>query len=73
MKYENTKSLTDLIDKIVLSESEELAKKIKSLEESNTRLRNDIIEKNKEISQYRDRNEELSRHIEIIKKYEQDT
>jgi hypothetical protein len=73
MKYENTKSLTELIDKIVLSESKELEKRMQSLLESNTKLRNDIINKNETISKQKDRIEVLSRNQYIIEKYEQDT
>jgi len=73
MKYENTKSLTDLIDKIVLSESEELAKSIQNYKKQYEQQIEYRREDKKTMEELRNKNEELSRHIEIIKKYEQDT
>jgi len=73
MKYDNQKSLTELIDKIVLSESEELAKKVESLNLQIGTYRDELKEKDKRIKNLRDSNEVMSRNIDIIRKYEEIT
>jgi len=73
MKYENTKSLTDLIDKIVLSEYESLTTELlqrkvqiqyKEKTEKDLRL---------QIEKLKNTIEEMSWNDEVIKKYERDT
>ena len=73
MKHENQKSLTELIDRIVLSESEDLAKKVDSLNKQIGTYRSQLEEKDRRIRSLRDNNESLSWNIDIIRKYEEIT
>lgn len=73
MKYENKESLTKLIDNIVLSESEELAKSVENYKKQYEQQIEYRREDKKLIQELENRNDELSRNYEIIKKYEIDT
>lgn len=70
MLYENQKLLTNLIDKIVISESENLVKEIERYKSYYEKQLEIVKEKNKKIDEMKNRMEQMSRDRAVIEHYE---